>query len=518
LIVMQSGAHALARYAASLTPVLRAVAAAAGPNGRTCLIDTAGVVEQATTALAIVRALAEPRSAPRLLARLLREMLHEADRDLGDGTARLALLWGGLVMQGSQFLAAGIEPEQLAAALQRLGARLSAALERAELESRSDQDIASIVTVARSAGAAPDMADAIAEMLARVGMDGATEIIESREIGLRREIGEGFLFDAVPVSETFAKVDLDPAFILVADERIDNLGQLMPLLEGFATRGKALVVTARDVSGPALHALVRNHNENGLRAIALRPAAVGQSAADILEDLAIATGATLVADRFGASLSSLRPGMLGRCARFSIASGRAVFSEPSADPSAIAQRRALLLAEARRQRFLALDRERLQVRAARLRGVWARLHVGAETDRETRTRVEVARRALASARSGMSGGVLPGGGIGLVQYFDGLPISRAERADPIAAAAAFVMAAGLSTLVRGLAQDRTAIPSRACAGRLGEALGLDSVRDSPVLDPLPLTRSILERAVSGAVTLLRSGGVIQERKVGERLV
>ena len=513
MITMESEAPLLARYAASLAPVLRAVAATAGPNGRVCLIETAGVVEQATTALAIVRALAEPRGTPRLMARLLREMLHEADRDLGDGTTRLALLWGGLVVQGSRSLTAGIEPEQLAAALQRLGGKLSAALERAERKSRSDTDAALIATVARSAGAVPDLADALAEVLTRVGVDGATEIMESRQIGLRLEIGDGFLFDAVPVSKTFATVDLDPAFILVADERIDDLGKLLPLLEGFATRGKALVVVARDVSGPALHALVRNHNENGLRAIALRPAAVGQSAADVLEDLAISTGATLVADRFGTSLTGLRPDMLGRCARFSIASDRAIFSGPGADPSTVAQRRALLLAEAERQKFLTLGRERLQIRASRLRGVWARLHIGAATDRETRIQVEVARRALASARTAMSGGVLPGGGIGLVQYFDSLPIDQAERADPVTAAANFTMAAGLSTLVRGLAQDRTPIPTRGHPGRLGEALGLDSAEDSQILDPLPLIRSVLERAISGAVTLLRSGGVIHAPKL-----
>jgi chaperonin GroEL len=513
LITMESEAPLLARYAASLAPVLRAVATAAGPNGRACLIETAGVVEQATTALAIVRALAEPPGTPRLLARLLREMLHETDRDLGDGTTRLALLWGGLVVQGSRCLTAGIEPEHLAAALQRLGGRLSAALERAECKKRLASDATLIAVVARSAGAVPDVADAIAEMLTHVGADGATEIVESRQIGLRSEIGDGFLFDAEPVSKAFATADLDPAFILVADERIDDFGQLLPLLEGFATRGKALVVVARDVSGPALHALVRNHTENGLRAVALRPAAVGQSAADILEDLATSTGATLVADRFGTSLAGLRPGMLGRCTRFSIASGRAVFSEPGADPSAIAQRRALLLAEAERQKFLALDRERLQIRAARLRGVWARLHVGTKTDRETRTHVEVARRALASARSAMSGGVLPGGGIGLVQYFDSLPIDQAERADPIAGAANFTLAAALSTLVRGLAQDTTPIPIRTQRGRLGEALGLDSAKESRVLDPLTLTRSVLERAISAAVTLLRSGGVIHAPKL-----
>src|SRR5262249_14598649 len=160
-------------------------------------------------------------------------------------------------------------------------ARLSAALERAELTSGAGSDTALIAAVAASAGAAPDVADAIAEMLARVGMDGAIEVLARRQIGLHSEIGAGFLFDGAAILEAFATADLDPAFVLVADERIDDLGPLLPLLEGFATRGKALVVVARDVTGSALHALVRNHKENGLRAVALRPSAVGQSAADI---------------------------------------------------------------------------------------------------------------------------------------------------------------------------------------------------------------------------------------------
>jgi chaperonin GroEL len=513
-VVVQGRGPTSTHYAVSLVPVLRAVAAAAGPNGRACLIDTAGSVELGTTALAIVRALAEPRGASRTLARLLREMLHEANRDLGDGTARLALLWGELVVRGCRSLAAGIDPEQFAAALQHLGARLSAALETAERKSGAELDADVIAAVAASAGAAPDAARAIAEMLAHVGMDGAAEIVESRERGLRSEIGAGFLLDAAPVSEAFASADLDPAFILVADERIDDLGQLLPLLEGFATRGKALVVVARDVTGPALHALVRNHTEKGLRAVALRPTAVGQSAADSLEDLAIATGATLVAERFGTSLTYVRPAMLGRCARFSIGRGRAVFSEPSGDPNAAEQRRVLLLAEAESQKFLPLDHERLKVRAARLRGVWARLHVGAGADGETKKRADTARRALASARSAMSGGVLPGGGVGLVQYFDSLPIDRAERTNPSAAAAAFAVASGLSTLVRKFAQDRTPIPARHHPGRLCETLGLNPDGNSDLVDPLPLTRSVLERAISGAVTLLRSGGAIYDQEVG----
>ena len=506
---VESGAEALTRLAVSLGPVLRAVSAAAGQRGRVCLLDTDAGVERASTALAIVRELAEERGAPRLLTRVLREILFETERDLGDGTARVALLCGGLVAHGARSVAAGVPAGQLADALAGFAARLSAGLGSTRREGPSDRG--DIAGVAESAGATSEVAQAIAGMLALVGTEGAAEIVEARGAGLRLESGEGFLFDAAAVSDAFAAADLDPAYIMVADERIDEFGPLVPLLEGFATRGKALVVVARDVSGPALHALVRNHVQNGLRTVALRPAAVSQGAADALEDLAIATGATLVTERLGTSLAAFRPAMLGRCARFSLAGGRAILHAPAGDPAAVAQRRAFLLAEADRQRFLALDRDRLQMRAARLRSSWARLHLGAATERETRTRVAGARRALASARSALIGGVLPGAGAGLVRGFDMLPLDQANLADPATYAGYQALAGGLVALVRGFA--RHPMPARVLAttrpGRLGDTLGLQAGQSS-ILDPVLLTRSVLDRAASGAAAFLRTGGVVHD--------
>jgi chaperonin GroEL len=509
LIALGRTAPPLVRYAASLGPVLRAVAAVAGPEGRACLIDRDDGVTQATTALTIVRALAEARGPERMLARALREILFEADRDLGDGTARLALLWGGIMRAGARALAGGVAPERLAAELERLGAALDRSLLDVARPSEMDRRIVS--AVAASAGAAPEIARAIADMLAEAGLDGSTEIVESREDRLRLEGGEGFLLDAVPVSDLFAKADLDPAFVLVADERIDEFGPLVPLLEGFATRDKALVVVARDVTGPALHALVRNHKEKGLRAIALRPAAVGEAAAEVLEDLAVSTGATLVADRFGASVTALRPGMLGRCARFAIAGRRASFHQPGGDPSAIAERQRLLRAEAERQKFLALDRERLLTRAARLAGRWMRLHVGAESERLAVMHIERARRALASGRAALSGGTVLGGGLGLVRAFDNLPMDRAACTDA-ALAARHVMAAGIVAVVRGLSPvDHVEPPAMASApGSLALALGVAGGEPVGLVDPLNLIRSILDRAVSSAVPLLRSGAVVRD--------
>lgn len=502
-----AGPESLAALARSVAPALRAIAATAGPNGRTCLLDSDAGIEPAGDALSIVRALAEERGAGRLLPRLLREILFEADRDLGDGTVRLALLWGGLIEHGMRAVAAGVPPPALANALTVLGARLSAGL-RADVANE-----ARLTAVAVSAGASPPIGQAIAQVLLAVGPDGGVEVVEGREPGLRTETGQGFLFEAVAVSDALPAADLDPAYLLVADERIDEFGPLVPLLEGFATRGKALVVVARDVSGAALHALTRNHRENGLRVAALRPAAVSQHAADILEDLAIATGATLVADRFGSSLTALRPTMLGRCGLFSFSRGRAVLQTPAGDPAAVAYRRRLLLAEAERQKYLALDRARLEVRAARLAGRWGRLLIGGRTERETRIMTRNAQRALASAQSAATGGVLPGAGVGLVQGFDQMPIDWANASDDGFRLAHHCLGAAIGDLFRALnapVDGKRPRASRIPAGMLGTTLGLDGEgggRMEACLDALPLTRQIVDRAVSGAAAVLRVGAM-----------
>jgi chaperonin GroEL len=514
-----AGPENLGALARSLAPTLHAIAVTAGPNGRTCLLDQGARIEQAENALAVVRALAEQRGPARLGARLLREILFEANRDLGDGTARLALLWGGLIEHGANAIVAGVSAPTLVNALTTLGERLSAGLE-AERSGLSPGE-AQLTAAAVSAGASPPVGRAIARMLLAVGQDGGLDIVAGQQPGLHMETGEGFRFEAVPVSRSLSQADLDPAYLLVADERIDTFGPLVPLLEGFATRGKALLVVARDVSGEALQALIRNHRENSLRVSALRPAAASQHAADILEDLAIATGATLVAERFGTTVAALRPGMLGRCERYSFSRGFAVLHAPEGDPEAVAARRRLLLAEATKQKYLALDRARLELRAGRLTGRWGRLEIGGLTQWETATITRSAGRALASAHAAAAGGVLPGGGVGLVRSFDKMPIDWAIASDEAFRLAHHCLGAAIADLVRALngkagngkagngpSGEPRPRAHRIRAGSLGETLGLPpdcGEGDRGCVDALPLMRQLVDRAVSGAAAVLRLG-------------
>jgi len=492
---------ALAR---TLEPMLRAVGAGAGPQGRPCLYDDSGAVSRALTALEIVRQVAETRGSDGAAALIVRETLFDADRDLGDGGARLAVLLATLFREGIRLVAAGVPAPALADALLALGSAFDAALVSAKHTGAGEPSLAA---VAASAGASPLLAADIARLLMAVETDGHAEIVASREQGQRLETGTGFIFEAREAANIFTSAEFDPVHILVADEIIDDFGPLVPLLEGFATRGKSLLVVARDVTGTALQVLIRNRRENGLRTAALKPDAVSQQAADNLEDLAIATGATLVADRFGTSLKALRPSMLGRAARFSFSHGRALLEVPAGASAAIENRRRLLMAEADRQKYLSLDKERLERRAARLSGRWARLHLGAATARETDTVSAEARRALASARMALEGGAVEGGGIGMVRAFDRLPAIDEPGILSPELAARRCLALGLAELVHCFAarasKDAKPRLSLKSGASLQRTLNIAGNASPGVLDPLQLVRAISRRAISGAATLLR---------------
>jgi chaperonin GroEL len=508
---IQTGSTVGAALARSLEPIERAVGGCAGPQGRHCLYDDNGTVSRASTALEIVRQIAETRGSHGAAALIMRETLFDADRDLGDGGARLALLLTTLFREGIRLVAAGVPAPALADALLALGSGFDGVL--ASVRRTCDGE-ASLAAVAASAGVSSPLATDIARLLMAVGTDGHAEMVASRRRGQRLqrlETGAGFIFEARAAADIFANATFDPVHVLVADEIVDDFGPLVPLLEGFATRGKSLLVVAREVTGSALQVLIKNHRENGLRTAALKPVAVAQRAADHLEDLAIATGATLVADRFGISLKALRPGMLGRAARFSFNHGRALFESPAGASTAIEDRRRLLLAEADRQKYLSLDKEQLERRAARLSGRWARLHLGATTDRETDMVLAEARRALASARMAVEGGAVEGGGIGMVRAFDRLPtIEQAGVLSP-ALAARRCLALGLAELVHSFALGMPeGVPrlSLKSGTHLQQTLGIPCDANSDVFDPLPLVRAISRRAISCAATLLRVDGIL----------
>ncbi|MBX6324389.1 MAG: hypothetical protein IRY94_21460, partial [Rhodospirillaceae bacterium] len=307
--------------------------------------------------------------------------------------------------------------------------------------------------VARSAAGADDIADRVAALAVELGAEGLIEVDEGHGIEPEAEVKRGTTVDARLVSRDLADaasgclLRLEQPFVLVADEDIEDFGPLVPVLEGFASRGKALLIVARAVRGPALAALVRNKREAGLRVAALGITDVVDRGYDALEDLAIATGATLVSERLGSTVTKLRPAMLGRADGAEVYSRFARIIGGVGEEAAIERRRHELRLRIAREIHLSYDREVLQRRLARLSSGYARLRVGGFSAPERRSRLVAARKAAAAVRAAREG-VVHGGGVSLLRL---AAVATAQpRADAETEAARRLVAAALEAVPAAL--------------------------------------------------------------------
>ena len=271
--------------------------------------------------------MADSEGARSIGPRILKETLFAAERDFGDGAARLACILGAIFGEGVKLVAAGHPPQRLADDILQVGDLVRHRLDEQRSAPPDLRALASAVT------SDDGIAEAVAQAVARAGADGVVDVKDDKRAEVHLDFGVGFAMDAALPSERLGAVapatvlELDAVFVLVANENLSEFGRLGPILEGFAARKKSLAIVARDISGAALEALVRNRREIGLQVVALKPTDVSSRAGQVLEDLAIATGATLVATELGSNLDSLRPSMLGRARRLRFAQGRALFVE-----------------------------------------------------------------------------------------------------------------------------------------------------------------------------------------------
>jgi chaperonin GroEL len=484
------GAEARREITRSLQRSLSAILPSLGMDARTVLYDRGGSVTTAWTGFEIAREAADDAGARSIGARILKETLAEARRELGDGTARLACILCGTFIEGAKLVAAGIDPGQLAEEMLALQDRLHALLAANLLAAPSLRSLAS------AAGADEELSAALAEALAHVGPEGIVELKPGFRPRISLRTGEGFIFDVTPVSSWLGPqaeehVACEEPHILVVNDIVSDLGRMTSLLEQFATRGKTLAIFARGIRGHALEVLIHNRKNSGLHVVALAPAEVAAQAALALEDVAVATGATVIDVALGTSLDGLRPTMLGGAGRVSVTNGRALLADPRGKAEDVAAHRRRLDAERERQRYLALDRERLERRSSRLGGRWAELQIAARTQMETDARLETARAALACAQAGRSGAVAGGGS------------SLRHVAASLSAEAA--------TLPAGAARAARLCIARGCMVAADGIVGMGAIQDADapaVVDPISVTSGVLRRAVSAAATMLRIEAIV----------
>lgn len=465
---------------ATLAPVLHAVGASLGPNGRGTLHGRGRVVGQALSGVEIGRRCCSEGGVEGLAQVLLRETLVQAGTDLGDGTARLAVMTGAALGAGQGALAAGVDPGALTRRIEALRPDLDAAF-----AALTRHDIAPGAQMVAT-GLPDDLQRLLADALETAGPDGQVELTEGQEPGATLCAHGGFVFEAQPIEQTPLDA-LDDVSLIVADDIITDFRTLAPVIEGFAQRHKALIIAARGVEGSALALLERNRKAGVLTVTALKPADAGPRAAAALEDLAVATGAQLVAERTGLTLSALKPAMLGHAARYSRTGQQVMLGEPGGAPEDIALRLRQIEGDITAARHLSFDLEHARRRHARMKGRWVNLTLNTGDGTATAALLDEARRTLASVTDAGRSGTLPGGGLGLMRVADAL--CALPVPDLTQRAALAIVAAAL----------------RAPARQIARNAGLEApapMPDPPLHDPAGLSRILLDQALSLTTRLL----------------
>jgi chaperonin GroEL len=494
----------------------KAIAPSFGPKGRTVLLHRPPAAPVLLTqGYDIARELAAScHGVEAHGARILKETLFEIDRDFGDGSSATALMMASIIAGAVPLAHAGHHMGEVAEALLEAASDLEGRIDSYRIDSALDEIAPGVAqTAARDDG----LARHIATLFLELGKDAVIQVREGEGREIETDIRPGTTIEATLASRLLSDapdrihVRLKDPYVLVADEEISDFGRLLPVLEGFATKQKSLLIVARDVTGAALQALVRNKTEAGMRVAALKISDVTERGFDALEDLTIATGAELLSDRFGTDLRKLRPQMLGRADEVVVESQFTTLLGGAARKETLENRRQEIRLRIARERYLDYDREQLELRLARLSRGFARLHVGGVTPADRSVRLTAARKAVAALGAARMG-IVPGGGLVPLRLASGLTASNGSDMPRRAAhrLARQALRQIPETLIGNAGEDPLL-----WVGRLGETgkpnEGLDltsmaygDLRRAGVLDPATMLAATIRRGFSAAATLLRA--------------
>ena len=452
--------------------------------------------------------------------RLIRHVGSKVSDEVGDGSTTAMVLTAALMEEGHRATAAGADPMSVMRGMERGLAAASAAL---DAQSRPLPAEGGLERVARLASNGDDeIARHLAAAIRHVGPDGVVTIDEAQGVQTELSVHEGMSFDTGYVSPAFVTdpddmtVVLEDAYVLMHEKTISSVDSIVPALRAFAKSSHTLLIVAEDVVGEALATLIVNKQQGGLRVAAVKAPGFGRWRKPMLEDIAIMTGGQIVTDELGNKLENLKPAMMGAAKRVHVARDRTTIVDGAGDRTEIEQRCNMLRREAEAEKYLSFDREKLQERLARLAAAIAHLRLGGATETELRARKERATDALNAARAAAAEGVVPGGGVALVQASRALGAVRAGSVDEAMGVSA--LEAALKAPMRQIVENAGGEGSYAIARALAQdnpRWGFDAAarrfRDLPragIVDPTRVVRTALRTAVPAAARAIAAEAVI----------
>jgi chaperonin GroEL len=457
-------------------------------------------------------------------AQLLKEAATKTNDVAGDGTTTATVLAQAIVTEGLKVVAAGANAMLLKRGLDKGAEALVAAIRASATPVRDRADIAHVAT---NSAADSEIGELIAEVMEKVGKDGVITVEESKGVAFEKEYTEGMQIDRGYISGYMVtnverqEAELDDPIILITDKKISSIQEILPVLEKVLQVTKNFVIVAEDVDGEALATLVVNKLRGTINVLAIKAPGFGDRRKAMLQDIAILTGGTVISEEIGRKLDSATIEDLGRARKVVSSKDDTTFVEGKGDEGAIKARIDQIRAQIETTTS-DFDREKLQERLAKLAGGVAVIKVGAATEPELKEKKHRVEDALSATRAAVEEGIVPGGGVSLINAISALDNVKIAHEDE---------RVGLTILRRALEE-----PLRILARNAGEegsviianvrrqqaetgdnTLGYNvltgeygSLIEQGIIDPVKVTRSAVQNAVSIAGMILTTEALITD--------
>jgi chaperonin GroEL len=498
-----------------------AVRVTLGPKGRNVVLEKKwGAPTITNDGVSIAKEIELDDPYEKIGAELVKEVAKKTDDVAGDGTTTATVLAQAMVKEGLRNVAAGANPMALKRGIEKAVDAVTATLLDQAKEIETKEQIASTASIS---AADEEIGALIAEAMDKVGKEGVITVEDSNTMGLELEMTEGMRFDKGYISAYFVtdtermETVLDDAYVLVANSKIGNVKDLLPLLEKVMQSGKPLLIIAEDIEGEALATLVVNKIRGTFKSVAVKAPGFGDRRKAMLTDIAILTGGQVISEEVGLKLENATLDLLGKARKVVVTKDETTIVEDADDRSQIEGRINQIKAEIEKSDS-DYDREKLQERLAKLAGGVAVIKAGAATEVELKERKHRIEDAVRNAKAAVEEGIVAGGGVALIQAakvaFESLHLEGDEATGAnivrVATEAPLKQIAINAGLEGGVVAEkvRGLEAGHALNAATGEYVDLLA---AGIIDPVKVTRSALQNAASIAALFLTTEAVIADK-------
>jgi chaperonin GroEL len=517
------------RMVAGVNLLANAVKTTLGPKGRNVVIERSfGSPIVTKDGVTVAKEIELKDKFENMGAQMVKEVASKTADVAGDGTTTATVLAQAIVREGMKYVAAGMNPMDLKRGIDKAVAAIVEELKVISKPCSTSKEIEQVGTI--SANADSSIGKIIAQAMDKVGKEGVITVEDGKSLDNELEVVEGMQFDRGYLSPYFINnadkqvAVLENPYILLHDKKISGIRELLPVLEQVAKAGRPLLIIAEDVEGEALATLVVNNLRGILKTCAVKAPGFGDRRKAMLQDIAVLTGGTVIAEEVGLTLEKATLADLGQAKRVEVAKEHTTIIDGAGDPAKIHAR----VKEIRVQIEEATsdyDREKLQERVAKLAGGVAVIKVGAATEVEMKEKKARVEDALHATRAAVEEGIVPGGGVALLRAREAAVAKglKGENADQDAGIKIVLRAVEqpLREIVANAGEEPSVVVAKVLEGKgnfgYNAATGeYGDMIEMGVLDPTKVTRSALQNAASVAGLMLTTECMIAEAPKEEK--